>query len=121
MAFRAGAQPAAPLPWMGGGLAPRRRLPALGHEQLKYLSLFGVVGDLLRMPLHGHQEGIIVRRFHRFDQPVFRVGRDLKSVSETLDGLVMQAVYPASALKDPRQPRIGIGERHGMRGLGAAP
>ena len=73
------------------------------------------------MPLHGHQERIIVRRFHRLDQPVFRVGCDLKSVSQTLDGLVMQAVHPASALKNPREARIGIGERHGMRGLGAAP
>src|SRR5438034_10687877 len=99
MAFRAGAQPAAPLRWMGGGLASRRRFPALGHERLKYLSLFGVVGDLFRMPLHGHQEGIIVRRFHRLDQPVLRVGCDLKAVSETLDRLVMQAVHPASALK----------------------
>jgi hypothetical protein len=51
------------------------------------------------MPLHAHQERVGVGGFHGLDQSVLGMCCHPQSSAQTLDGLAVQAVYQATALK----------------------
>ena len=57
-------------------------LTAFRNEAHKNLALLGgVVDHLLRMPLHGHQEGIFLGGFHRFHKSVLGARRYFQPVA----------------------------------------
>src|SRR5438552_16656196 len=72
---------------------------ALGYKRLENLSLLWPVGHLLRVPLHGEQERVILGGFDGFNQTVFGVRPHSQPSAQPLDCLVAQAAHPAIPLK----------------------